>query len=117
MSFKEKFSYLDYEAAMQYVAESEDIYKIILETYVTDQRIDILNKAFEEKDWDRYRIEAHGVKSTSKTIGANDMSEEAKKMEFAVKEDNIPLILENHNNFIKDYKALVDKIMYDLKSL
>mgnify|MGYP003297222672 CR=1 FL=1 len=117
MTFKEKFSYLDYDAAMQYVAESEDIYKIILETYVTDQRLDILNQAFAEKDWDRYRIEAHGVKSTSKTIGANELSEEAKKMEFAVKEDNIQIIIEHHEEFIKNYRDLVDRIMFDLKSL
>ncbi len=114
---KEKFNYLDYDSAMEYVGFSDEIYKIVLDTYVSDERTEQLAEAFAAQDWDNYRILAHGVKSTSKTIGANELSELAKTMEFAVKDNTIDVILDGHAAFLEAYKNMVQRISDDLASM
>ncbi|MBQ2935592.1 MAG: response regulator [Lachnospiraceae bacterium] len=62
--------------------------------------------SFEQQDWKNYTIAVHGLKSAMKSIGATDISEEARKLEFAGKEYRIDYILENHSKLMEKYRAL-----------
>ena len=48
-----------------------------------------MSQFFEGEDWENYRTIVHALKSTSLTIGAVQLSEEAKALEMAAKEENV----------------------------
>ena len=57
----------------------------------------------------------HGIKSTALMIGANELSERAKEMEFALKFDNDTIFInENHSDFKAFYLEEEQKMRKDL---
>ncbi|MCQ2750020.1 MAG: ATP-binding protein [Clostridia bacterium] len=91
-------------------AGSEEIYVDVLQTFYETgkEKIALLSKLFDKKDWANYQIEAHGVKSASANIGANKLSELAKGQEFAVKEQRISDCENNHEAMLKEYNVVLD---------
>jgi hypothetical protein len=65
---------------------------------------------YEQKDWGNYEIIVHALKSTSKMIGAMDLSEEALKLEKAAKEKRENYIFDNHDHVMSVYEVLKEKI-------
>lgn len=70
------------EEAMQYCANQTSIYREVLETAYTEgmQKIPLLQECVQNKDFKRYAIEVHAVKSTAKTIGAVALYEVAERL-------------------------------------
>lgn len=91
-------------------AGSEEIYVDVLQTFFETgkEKIELLQKLFNNKDWENYQIEAHGVKSASANIGAKKLSELAKGQEFAVKEQRITDCENNHDAMINEYNVVLD---------
>lgn len=106
----EKITFLDTETGLTYCAGSEELYLEVLETYLEGDRYEELQKFFKEKDWENYRIGVHALKSTSLSIGAVEMSEEAKNLEMAAKEHRIDEILECHAQLMEKYLTLMGQI-------
>ena len=106
----QRLSFLDTDAGLQFAAGDFDFYKQILDKYVKDDKCESLEKFYQEKDWDNYRIIAHSIKGTSLTIGAPEVSEAAKGLEFAAKENRIEYIDEHHSEVKKEYSNLITKI-------
>lgn len=69
-----------------------------------------LTDAYEKKDWSGYGIEAHGIKSSSKNIGADALSEEARRLELESRAENEAYVLGRHEQFISDYGKLVQEL-------
>ena len=65
---------------------------------------------FEEQDWKNYTILVHSIKSSSMNIGAEALSELAKKLEAAGKKEDISYILENHAEMTAEYRRVVQVI-------
>lgn len=63
-------------------------------------------KLFDIQDWKNYTIEVHGIKGAMKSIGADELSDKAKMLEFAGKEGRIEYILEYHDDMIREYEEL-----------
>lgn len=105
-----KFSFLNIESGMAYCADSEEFYIEMIKMYLDNDRTEELNKYFLEENWEDYRITAHALKSTSLSIGADAMSELAKRQEFSVKEDRIADTVNGHKEFMDAYGILLDKI-------
>ena len=89
---------LDTGHGLSFCQNDEDIYREILTEYVKDQavRSERLNRFYEEKAWDSYMIEVHSLKSTSKTIGATQLSDIAAGLEEAAREKDEALIIKDH---------------------
>lgn len=51
-----------------------------------EEKIELMKKCIEEKDYERYVIEAHALKSNAASIGAKEVSQMAKDQEMAGKE-------------------------------
>lgn len=109
-SWLEKLDFLDTAAGLTFAADDKDFYKAVLETYVREEKSGILNDEFLDKDWANYQITAHGIKGTSRTIGATEVSDAAKELEFAVKENRLEYIDAHHEEFLQLYGQLVEKI-------
>ena len=57
-----------------------------------------------------YAIQVHSIKSTSKMIGATELSESARELEMAAKNGNRSYVDDNHDNMLKAYEKLLDII-------
>lgn len=100
------------EAALGYAMDDEDFYKELLETYIGeegDKRADI-RKNYEEKNWHEYQILVHALKSSSRTIGADELSEKALAQEMATKNGDTDVIHAGYDEMMSDYEAVMEMI-------
>lgn len=100
------------EDGLAYCAEDEEFYGEMIEEFISekDDRVNELNESFDAGDWDRYRIAAHSIKSTSRMIGASELSEAAREMEQAAKDCNEEKLLSEHALFLSEYNKTVEKL-------
>jgi CheY-like chemotaxis protein len=103
---------VDTEYGLDYCSGDKDFYLELLADYAdkSDSKLKEIQDYFNNKDYKNYEIRVHGVKSTSKLIGAMSLSEKAKQLEDAAKEKNEAFITDYHDIFIKDYEALMNTI-------
>lgn len=66
--------------------------------------------AYAAEDTKQYGIQAHALKSTSATIGLTELSEFAKKLEQAGKENDMDFIRVNHEKLIEQFDAVREKL-------
>lgn len=104
------FEFLDQEVGLEYCAGDEEIYLEILEGYLEEDRRGELARCFEAEDLPAYRVSAHAVKSTSLTIGATELSEKAKALEYAAADGDMNFIREHNDEMIAMYTDILDKI-------
>ena len=107
---------LDTKLGLEYCAGDIDFYQAMINTYLEENKTGKMMEYFSTKDWSNYRIIVHALKGTSLTIGATKLSEEAKGLEFAVKEDNINHILTHHDEVLAHYQTLLDTLEKKLQS-
>lgn len=76
---------IDSEAAGKYHKDSPEDYRELLKLYVMDgkRKKKLLTELVEEKDYGRYEVEVHGLKSASANIGAMELSGKFKEQENA----------------------------------
>ena len=110
---------IDYDAGMRYCTQSLSFYEEILNDFVKsfDEKSKDMNSAYEIGDMDRYAIVAHSIKSTSKMIGANELSGKAREQEFFAKDKDTASVIDNHERLADMYKKTVDDIEKLLRSL
>ena len=96
-------------SAMKYFADDEDFYREMLGEYVngSDRIMQEMRSALSASDTDRYRITVHSLKSTSRTVGADDVSELARELESAAKSGD-RVFIDAH---CKELEALYSKIV------
>ena len=105
-------SNIDVEAGLKYCLGDEEFYNTLLIQFANEasEKIPALMDFYEQKDWGNYEIIVHALKSTSKMIGAMDLSEEALKLEKAAKEKRENYIFDNHDHVMSVYEVLKEKI-------
>ncbi len=110
---------IDTDEALAYCSGShkEGIESLRLYYAEFEEKYEALAKAYDEDDWNMYQIIAHAIKSTSRTVGAIDMSDFAKIMEDAAAASDEMMIETQHGVFITQYKNLNDRIKAALDSL
>ena len=102
--------FLDTDTGLTFCGDDEEFYAEVLQGYIDGDRSDELDKLFDVQDWKGYQIAINAVKSTSKTIGAMDMSEKAKALEQACKDMDAAYITEKHKAVMEEYRDLIEKI-------
>lgn len=98
---------LDMATGLAYCMNDKKFYKEMLDEYVKSEKTAELKEYFENGDLEYYRITVHAVKSSSLTIGAIKVYEDAKALEMACKEGNLDFVKQNHEAFMEEYKSLV----------
>ena len=58
---------------------------------------------FDTENWGDYAVKVHALKSTSLTIGAERLAEQAKLLELAAKERNIGYVRHSHPTLLRLY--------------
>ena len=107
---------IDEESALKYCMGSRTFLEKMLATFRKNEKTKQIETFFRAKDWDNYRIVVHSLKGNALTVGALKLSEHAKELEYAARDDRIDEIMEKHEPFMKEYRALLDAIEARAKS-
>ena len=108
---------IDSQVALEY-CRSEDDLKGVLKTYCAsiNSRADEIERYYKAEDWENYIIKVHAMKSSSKLVGAMQLSEDARVLEFAGKEKNIELIKERTDKLLDEmrrFKTVLEPYVTD----
>ena len=100
------------ETGLYYCNQDEDFYRMLLEQYAkeTGEKVPVLDDFLAKQEFGEYAIRIHSVKSTSKMIGAEALSEEARKLEMAAKEGRGEYIEEAHAGVMKEILRITEGI-------
>ena len=107
---EERFPTLDIELAFTYCMEDEELFLEMIDEYLIWETPNELDGYFEAKNWKNYEIAVHALKSTSLNIGAKELSEHAKALEFAAKNSDIEYIKEHHSEVMDEYHKLIEDL-------
>ena len=93
-------------------AGDEELYLEVLQEAMEEgeEKIPLLRSLYEEKDYERYLVEVHGLKNAMRSIGANHLSEAAKVQEFATREQDYDKIEQNVEALLTEYQDVVDAL-------
>lgn len=91
--------------ALRYAGGEQEEYLHNLKLYLEefDGKKKKLEEFFREADLENYQIVAHAVKSTSKLIGANELSELAQQMEEASAARDMEAVRSGHMQFLERF--------------
>ena len=114
-SIKDKLGRLgiNIDTGLMYCGGDTDLYDELILQFAeeaSDKRKK-LRAFYNDKDMKNYEIIIHAAKSTSKMIGAGELSEDAMKLEHAAHDFDMSYIDENHLRVIDDYKKITDGIL------
>ena len=103
---------LNVDAALVYTSGEEDFYLELLSDYASDvpQKADELTSYLDNGDLYNYEILVHSLKSSSRTIGADPLADEAKALEDASRNKDMEFVRSNHSSFIENLLKLASKI-------
>ena len=74
-----------------------------------------LRQCAEKKDYEKYRITSHSIKSLMAPIGAGEMSSVAKRNEYAARNGEYIYIEEHYGAYAKSYEDLCQEILKALR--
>jgi HPt (histidine-containing phosphotransfer) domain-containing protein len=91
-----------------YCQGDEELYRTLLAEYIAEYpgKSDEIRRCFEAKDWKNYGIFVHSLKSSSRMLGAKDLSETAARLEAAANAKDEETILREHGRMMAGYEAV-----------
>lgn len=103
----ERMCDLNIGSAVSRIGGSEQTYLGILKTYAgsLETKISLLSTLVSRGDWNAFRIEIHAQKSALLNIGADQLSERARKLELAA-DTRHAYVIQAFPDFIKDLSVL-----------
>ncbi|MBO4637700.1 MAG: response regulator, partial [Clostridiales bacterium] len=103
---------IDSDTGLKYCAGDLEFYKSLLIQFASeaDSKIQSMRHSFENDNIHDYEIVVHALKSTSKMIGALELSEFARELEAAAKENRDDYINQNHKMLVRRYTDVVSSL-------
>lgn len=100
------------ESGLAYCAGELEFYTIILQEYVNSftDKSSKLEEYYVTENWKDYRILVHSIKSGTKTVGEDTVSEEARLLEDAAKVEDADYIKTHHANMLAGFKNSVEAV-------
>lgn len=112
--FLQKFSFLDTAVGMSYFGDNEEFYHEMIQCYLDNSSYKDIQKYYETQDWENYQILVHALKSTSLSIGAVELSGQARELEMAARDGRVNDILAWHGPMMVQYSAILEQIGHAL---
>ncbi len=103
---------INIEGGLTYCRKDKDFYLLLLSKFAEDaeHKAKDIKRLYDGGDIDNYRIQVHALKSSSKMVGADELSETAREMESAAKENDTAYISKNHDALMTLYDKTVRQI-------
>ncbi len=88
---------INIQLGLEYCVGEADFYTEMLQLFCSQgpEKRDEIASLYEAANWKDYAIKVHALKSTSLTIGAEALSEQAKQLELAGKAEDVEYIRQN----------------------
>ena len=108
---------LDADAALTNCGSEELLASTIKQYHssINDKALE-LQTFFEAEDWENYGIKVHALKSTSRLIGATELSALAEHLEECTNENNIEEIQKEHKKLLDsflEYRHILEPLLAD----
>lgn len=103
---------VDTDTGLLYCQGDEEFYISMLESFVeesADKKRD-LDKFLKDEDLKNYAITVHSVKSTSKMIGIMELSDKAKALEEAAKNDDMDTVSNGMDDLMNEYDIVITNL-------
>ena len=103
---------INVQMGLDYCAGEEDFYLEMLQMFCeqSGEKKSEIDSYYEAASWADYAIKVHALKSTSLTIGAEQLSEQAKLLEQAGKKEDVDYIRQNHSSLLDLYDQVCESI-------
>lgn len=96
---------LDCESGIKYCGSEEGYISALKIFYTTiTSKSDEIEQLYRSEDWSGYTIKVHALKSSARIIGATELSDFAKELEFAGKDEKTDIIREKTESLLKMYR-------------
>ena len=104
---------LNVDSALVFAYGDEDFYLELLTDYVKEasDRCAQLTSFLEQGNLKDYEILVHSIKSSSKTVGADDLSELARDLETAAKRGDLDYVRQHHGALVSGSEELTGRII------
>ena len=102
---------INLETGLKYCMDSKSFFVQMLTSFTDEKRAEKIQAAFDADDVKNYQILVHALKSTALSIGAENLSEQAKKLELAAKENKVEEITANHGELMTIYQKVREQIV------
>ena len=98
------------ETGLVYCRQEKGLYESLLAEYARSapEKSRSMEQYYNAADWKQYGILVHSLKSSSRMIGAENLSVAAEALEKAAKEENGNYIMEHHDEMIKQYRITAE---------
>lgn len=102
---------IDTGLGLEYCAEDWEIYGEMLEIFAESREEEQgkMARAIQDMNWKAYATSVHALKSTSLSIGANHLSNQAKELETAAKAEEKQYIVDNHEAVMNLYDKVAEE--------
>ena len=103
---------IDVEAGLALCGNSTDAYLAVLKTFMetAEESIERIERFSRERNYKDYVTEVHGLKSSALAIGAKGLSEMARQLEMAGREENYKQISYETPTLIAKYTEIAENI-------
>lgn len=103
---------INVQLGLDYCCGEEEFYMEMLQMFCAQavEKKEELISLFEAANWADYTVKVHALKSTSMTIGAEELAEQAKLLEQAGKKGNIGYIQHDHPMLLRLYDKVCETI-------
>ncbi len=103
---------INVSTCLAYCQNNDALYHSLLEEYVQsyEEKEKNIQNYYDNKDWKNYSTVVHSIKSSSKMIGAVDLSDLAAELEKASDEERVSDISADHEKMMKLYKETTEVI-------
>ena len=104
---------IDTGAGLRYSQRDKELYHTLLKQYIKEAPVkqEKINDYYQKRDFKNYEILVHALKSTSRMIGASDLSQKAKKLEELAKAGGVGITGELHDAMMTMYKKTAAAIL------
>ncbi len=97
---------------LEYCCGEKEFYLEMLQTFAEQSaaKKSELQRLYETANWGDYAVKVHALKSTSLTIGAEQLSEKARALEQAGRNNDTEYIKQNHSELMQAYDKVCESI-------
>lgn len=103
---------INVKMGLDYCCGEEEFYDEMLQMFSSqyEEKKNEIIAFYDADNWADYAVKVHALKSTSLTIGAEELSAYAKELELAGKRGDVDYIREHHLTLLRMYEEVCERI-------
>lgn len=109
-NYTSRVDFLNFEQGKKRCMNDEEFYLELVREFAEESKLKTLQDNYQRQDWSQYRMNVHTIKSSAAYIGAEELSQQARLLENAVKEGNQAYLVAKHIEFTQYYQKVLQGI-------